>query len=265
MKSYINFDRVFVKGLRRSILKSYGRNNQGLITVRHICRGSKKLYRLIDFRRVLVNIEGLIMSVEYDPNRSSYLSFVLFKNYGLCVYNIMPYGLKLGSKIKTFFKNVKFRKNLQLIGSSFYLSDISLGVHVYNIESKKGFGGNIARAAGTFGIIMRKLYNIENVCIYVGVKLPSGKLIYVQGDCVASIGRVSNFYWKLENINKAGISFYRGKRPAVRGVAMNPVDHPHGGGEGKTSGGRISVSIWGRLTKGFKTRSKKKLIVRNVL
>jgi len=113
---------------------------------------------------------------------------------------------------------------------------------------------------------MRKLYNIENVCIYVGVKLPSGKLIYVQGDCVASIGRVSNFYWKLENINKAGISFYRGKRPAVRGVAMNPVDHPHGGGEGKTSGGRISVSIWGRLTKGFKTRSKKKkLIVRNVL
>jgi len=195
---------------------------------------------------------GIVKNIEYDPNRNSRVALIYYNNIGLFTYILAPDGLKIGNTIKSY-KNINEKINYN-IGDSFYIKDIPLSTRVYNIEMQPGAGGKIAKAAGTKAILIRKYKKIK----FIGIKLPSKQIQYIKENSIASIGVVSNIKYKLIKLLKAGKNRNIGIRPSVRGVAMNPVDHPHGGGEGKTSGGRPSVSKWGKLTKGFKTSKKKK-------
>ena len=225
--------------------KRSGRNNQGRITTRHKGGGHKKQYRRIDFKRLKDGIKAKVETIEYDPNRSSHIALILYED-GERKYIIAPEGLKLGEVIESGSKAPI--KN----GNSLKLGDIPLGTTVSCIEIFPGKGAQIARSAGTSAQILA----IEGR--YTTLRLKSGEVRRILSDCRAMIGPISNPEHSLTSIGKAGAKRWLGVRPTVRGVAMNPVDHPHGGGEGKTSGGRHPVTPWGKSTKGYRTRKRKK-------
>ena len=232
--------------------KSGGRNNNGRITVRHIGGGHKQHYRMIDFKRTKDGIPATIERIEYDPNRSANIALVLYAD-GERRYILAPKGLSAGDKIQSGVDApIK-------AGNTMPLRNTPLGSVIHAIELKPGKGAQIARAAGTYAQLVAK------DGAYVTLRLRSGEMRKVEADCRATLGEIGNSEHMLRSLGKAGASRWRGVRPTVRGVAMNPVDHPHGGGEGKTSGGRHPVSPWGVPTKGYKTRSNKrtdKFIVR---
>ena len=232
--------------------KSGGRNNNGRITVRHIGGGHKQHYRMIDFKRNKDGIPATVERLEYDPNRSANIALVLYAD-GERRYILAPKGLSAGDSIQSGVDApIK-------AGNTMPLRNAPLGSVVHAIELKPGKGAQIARAAGTYAQLVAK------DGAYVTLRLRSGEMRKIESDCRATLGEIGNSEHMLRSLGKAGASRWRGVRPTVRGVAMNPVDHPHGGGEGKTSGGRHPVSPWGVPTKGYKTRSNKrtdKFIVR---
>lgn len=234
-----------LKRLTRPKQRISGRNNKGHLTIRHRGGGHKKLYRVIDFRRDKRDIPAQVASLEYDPNRSARIALLSYAD-GEKRYILAPNGLKAGSTV------VAGEGADILVGNALPLKNIPLGTMVHNIELKKGKGGQIARAAGVAAQLLAK----EG--FYAQLKMPSGETRMVNVDCYATIGQVGNLDHENVSIGKAGRSRWLGKRPTVRGVAMNPIDHPHGGGEGKTSGGRHPVSPWGQPTKGYKTRNNKR-------
>ena len=232
--------------------KSGGRNNNGRITVRHIGGGHKQHYRIIDFKRLKDGIPATIERIEYDPNRSANIALVLYAD-GERRYILAPKGLSAGDKIQSG-ADAPIKA-----GNTMPLRNTPLGSVIHAIELKPGKGAQIARAAGTYAQLVAK------DGAYVTLRLRSGEMRKIEADCRATLGEIGNSEHMLRSLGKAGASRWRGVRPTVRGVAMNPVDHPHGGGEGKTSGGRHPVSPWGVPTKGYKTRSNKrtdKFIVR---
>ena len=222
-----------------------GRNNKGRITSRHIGGGSKHKYRIIDFFRKKKNIIGTIERIEYDPNRTAYIALVGYKDNEKS-YILCPQGLKKGDTIESG-ENVDIKT-----GNSLQLKDIPPGTSLHNVELIPGNGGKLARSAGSS--VTLSGYDGD----FAILKLSSGETRKVSSLCAATIGIVSNPDQKNIKIGKAGRNRWRGKRPQTRGVAMNPVDHPHGGGEGKTSGGRSPVSPWGQSAKGLKTRRPKR-------
>ncbi|MEA5115471.1 MAG: 50S ribosomal protein L2 [Geobacteraceae bacterium] len=232
------------KSLLVTLKKSGGRNSLGRITSRHIGGGHKQKYRIVDFLRSKRDIPARVASVEYDPNRSARIALLVYAD-GEKRYILAPDGLKLGDGILASEK-ADIRP-----GNALPLKAIPLGTIVHNIELKIGKGGQLARSAGTFAQLMSKEGK------YAQVKLPSGEVRMVLQECYATIGQVGNLDHENISLGKAGRTRWLGKRPKVRGVAMNPVDHPHGGGEGRTSGGRHPVTPWGIPTKGYKTRTNK--------
>ncbi|MFK7973360.1 MAG: 50S ribosomal protein L2 [Rickettsiaceae bacterium] len=233
-----------VKQLTKGLKKTGGRNNLGRITSRHIGGGHKKLYRLIDFKRNKFDIEAIVERIEYDPNRTAYIALLKYED-GELAYILAPDKLKEGDKV------VSGASSDIKVGNCLPLKNIPVGTTIHNVEMKVGKGGQIARSAGAAVNLIGKDSG------YAQIKLASGELRVVPLDCVATIGSVSNADKKNTIVGKAGRSRWLGRRPTVRGVAMNPVDHPHGGGEGKTSGGRHPVTPWGKPTKGKKTRKNK--------
>jgi len=232
------------KSLVVTLKKTGGRNSNGRVTSRHIGGGATKRYRIIDFRRDKLEIPAKVASIEYDPNRSARIALLHYLD-GEKRYILAPLELKVGDTIISSAKaDIK-------PGNTLPLRAIPLGTIIHNIEMKLGKGAQLARSAGTFAQLMAKEGK------YAQVKLPSGEVRMVLQDCLATIGQVGNIDHENINIGKAGRSRWLGKRPKVRGVAMNPVDHPHGGGEGRTSGGRHPVTPWGIPTKGYKTRTNK--------
>ncbi|MFT5756379.1 MAG: large subunit ribosomal protein L2 [Alteromonadaceae bacterium] len=232
--------------------KSGGRNNNGRITVRHIGGGHKQHYRIVDFKRNKDGIPAKVERLEYDPNRSANIALVLYAD-GERRYVLAPKGLSAGDSIQSGV-DAPIKP-----GNTLPLRNTPLGSVVHAIELKPGKGAQIARAAGTYAQLVAK------DGAYVTLRLRSGEMRKIESDCRATLGEIGNSEHMLRSLGKAGASRWRGVRPTVRGVAMNPVDHPHGGGEGKTSGGRHPVSPWGVPTKGYKTRSNKrtdKFIVR---
>ncbi|PIR31555.1 MAG: 50S ribosomal protein L2 [Alphaproteobacteria bacterium CG11_big_fil_rev_8_21_14_0_20_44_7] len=234
-----------VKTLTVGKPKSSGRNNAGRITTRHRGGGHKQSYRIIDFKRNKLDVEGTIERLEYDPNRTAFIALVKYSD-GELAYILAPQRLKEGDKV------ISGQKVDVKPGNTMPLQNIPTGTLVHNIEMKQGKGGQLARAAGSYAQLVGKDGG------YAQLKLRSGELRMVRAECLATIGAVSNADHQNEKIGKAGRKRWMGIRPTVRGVVMNPVDHPHGGGEGKTSGGRHPVSPWGLPTKGKKTCSKKK-------
>ena len=238
--------------LTTALRKTGGRNNYGRMTTRHQGGGHKRLYRTIDFKRNKDDIQGRIERIEYDPNRSAHIALVLYQD-GERRYIIAPKKLSVGD-------NILSGEQVSLsTGNSMLLLNIPIGTVVHCIEMKPGKGAQIARSAGSSAQLLAKEGN------YATLRLKSGEVRKVLTSCRATIGEVGHSEHNLRKLGKAGANRWRGVRPTVRGVAMNPVDHPHGGGEGKTSGGRDPVSPWGVPTKGYKTRSNRttnKFIVR---
>lgn len=232
--------------------KSGGRNNNGRITTRHIGGGHKQHYRVVDFKRNKDGIPATIERLEYDPNRTAHIALVCYAD-GERRYIIAPKGIAAGDKIES--GEAAAIKS----GNTLPIRNIPVGSTIHCVELKPGKGAQIARSAGT------SVQLVAREGTYATLRLRSGEMRKVLSDCRATIGEVSNSEHSLRSLGKAGASRWRGVRPTVRGVAMNPVDHPHGGGEGRTSGGRHPVSPWGTPTKGYKTRSNKrtdKMIVR---
>ena len=234
-----------LKRLTRAKLRISGRNNKGHLTIRHRGGGHKRLYRIIDFRRDKREIVAKVASLEYDPNRSAHIALLAYAD-GEKRYILAPEGLAVGSTV------VASDSADILIGNALPLKNIPLGTMIHNIELKKGKGGQMARSAGTAAQLLAKEAG------YAQIKMPSGETRMVHLDCYATIGQVGNLNYENVSIGKAGRTRWLGIRPTVRGVVMNPIDHPHGGGEGKTSGGRHPVSPWGQPTKGYKTRNNKR-------
>ncbi len=232
------------KSLLKPIKKSGGRNNTGKMTMRYMGGGHKKRYRQIDFKRDKDNIEATVKSIEYDPNRSARIALLLYAD-GEKRYIIAPEGLKEGQKV------ISGDKVVPEMGNCLSLANIPLGTDVHNIELKPGKGGMLARSAGSYGTLTSRDGK------YAIIKLPSGESRMVLVTCRATVGSVSNSDHGLEKSGKAGRSRWQGRRPRTRGVAMNPVDHPMGGGEGRASGGHPR-SRTGMPAKGYKTRAKKK-------
>ena len=234
--------------LTTALRKTGGRNNHGRITSRHRGGGHRRRYRIIDFKRNKFDLTAVIESIEYDPNRSPRIALVKYKD-GEKRYIIAPEGLKVGDKIISSKGNqIPFKT-----GNAMPLGRIPEGLLVHNIELKPGKGAQMVRSAGAYARIMATEKGM------VTLKLPSGELRMVSEECIATIGTVGNKSHENVVIGKAGRSRWLGRRPKVRGVAMNPVDHPHGGGEGKSSGGRHPVSPWGVPAKGYRTRKKNKV------
>ena len=233
------------KALLAPLPKKGGRNSYGRITVRHRGGGARRKYRIIDFKRDKDGVAGKVASIEYDPNRSAYIALIFYKD-GDKRYILAPNGLKTGDEIVSgAASDIK-------LGNCLPLTNIPVGTVIHNIELKPGAGAQIVRSAGSSAQLMAK----EGA--YAQVRLPSGEVRMIRINCRASIGQVSNFENENLNIGKAGRKRWLGRRPKVRGVVMNPVDHPHGGGEGKSPIGRPGpVTPWGRPTLGYKTRSKK--------
>lgn len=234
------------KSLLAPLHKKAGRNNQGKITTRHQGGGHKRQYRLIDFKRNKDGIPGRVATIEYDPNRSANIALINYAD-GEKRYIIAPKGLKVGDVIESGPK-ADIR-----VGNALPLENIPVGTVIHNIELKPGRGGQLVRAAGTVAQLLGKEEQ------YVSIRLSSGEVRKVEKICRATVGSVGNEDYELIKIGKAGRSRWLGKRPSVRGVVMNPNDHPHGGGEGRAPIGRKSpLSPWGKPTLGYKTRKKKK-------
>ncbi len=233
-----------VKSLTEGLHSKGGRNNQGRITMRHRGGGHKRSYRMIDFKRRKWDMEAVILRLEYDPNRSAFIALIEYTD-GEKNYILAPQRVSEGDKVVAGEKvDVK-------PGNAMPLYSVPVGSIVHNVEMKPGKGGQIARAAGGYVQVTGRDRG------YVLLRLASGEQRYVRSDCMATIGAVSNPDNQNQKLAKAGRSRWLGRRPSVRGVAMNPVDHPHGGGEGRTSGGRHPVTPWGKPTKGKRTRSNK--------
>jgi len=233
------------RSLISTLAKSGGRNTTGKITVRHIGGGHKRKYRLIDFLRDKREIVAKVASLEYDPNRTAYIALLNYAD-GEKRYILAPLGLSVGDKVlASDTADIKPANNLRLAA-------IPVGTVIHNIEVEPGRGGRLARSAGNFAQLMAKEGE------YCQVKMPSGEMRLVHSNCRASIGQLSNQEHENLKIGKAGRARWLGIRPTNRGVSMNPIDHPHGGGEGKTGEGRHPVDPWGNLTKGYRTRNNKR-------
>ena len=240
------------KSLLRRAKKKGGRNNQGVITARHRGGGHKRMYRIIDFRRVKDGVTAKVDSVQYDPNRSARIALLHYTD-GTKTYILAPEGLKAGDTVENGVDAPA------KTGNCLPLKNIPLGMAVHNIELRPGRGGTFCRSAGTFATLMAREAG------WAQLQMPSGEVRRVPAACRASIGKIGNSEHSSVRLGKAGRKRWLGRRPHVRGTAMNPIDHPHGGGEGRTSGGRHPVTPWGKPTKGKRTRSNKKtdrLIVR---
>jgi large subunit ribosomal protein L2 len=225
--------------------KTGGRNNQGRITTRHIGGGHKQHYRVIDFKRNKIDIPAVVERIEYDPNRTANIALLLFRD-GERKYIIAPSSIEVGQEILSS-ETVPVKP-----GNCMPLRNMPLGTTIHCVELKPGKGAQLARSAGTSAQLVAK------DGAHVTVRLRSGEMRKILSDCKGVVGEVSNSEHNLISLGKAGASRHRGIRPTVRGVAMNPVDHPHGGGEGRTSGGRHPVSPWGTPAKGYKTRKNKR-------
>ena len=233
------------KSLTKALRKSGGRNNTGRITIRRRGGGHKRRYRLIDFKRDKYDIPGKVMTVEYDPNRSANISLINYAD-GEKRYILSPVGLKVDDPV------ISGEKVPLKVGNCLSLKNIPAGIFVHNIELIPGKGGQLVRSAGAAAQVMA---HDGGLCT---LKLPSGEIRMVSERCLATIGQVGNRTHEQIVSGKAGRTRWLGRRPKVRGVAMNPVDHPMGGGEGKSSGGRHPTTPWGKPTKGYKTRKKNK-------
>ncbi|MBB4085996.1 50S ribosomal protein L2 [Sphingomonas carotinifaciens] len=247
-----------VKSLTEGKRKTGGRNNKGHVTSRGIAGGHKQRYRYVDFKRRRWDVEGTVERIEYDPNRTAFIALV---NYGTddagkadVAYIIAPQRLGVGDKV------IAGKKTDVKPGNAMELGQMPVGTIVHNVEMKPGKGGQIARSAGTYVQVVGRDRGM------VIVRLNSGEQRYIRGECMATVGAVSNPDNANQNLAKAGRNRWLGRRPLTRGVAKNPVDHPHGGGEGRTSGGRHPVTPWGKPTKGARTRHNKatdKMIIRS--
>jgi large subunit ribosomal protein L2 len=233
------------KSLLEPTKRSGGRNVYGRITARNRGGGHKRRYRRIDFRRDKLGVPAKVAGIEYDPNRSAFIALLHYAD-GEKRYILWPKGLKVGDEISSSTERTDIRP-----GNAMPLEFIPLGTHVHNVEMKIGHGGQIVRSAGTYAQLMAKEAG------YATLKLPSGEMRRINLRCRATVGEVGNEQHENESWGKAGKTRWKGKRPRVRGVAMNPVDHPMGGGEGRSSGGRHPCSPWGWPTKGYRTRKKK--------
>lgn len=232
------------KGLVQPLQRSGGRNNYGRVTARHIGGGHKRKYRVIDFKRDKVNIPAKVAAIEYDPNRSANIALLFYAD-GEKRYIISPQGIKVGDVVEAGEKvDIK-------IGNCLPMANIPLGSIIHNVEMRIGKGAQMVRSAGSAAQLMAKEGE------HVLVKLPSGEVRRFHRQCRACIGQIGNIEHESEKVGKAGRNRWKGNRPKVRGVAMNPHDHPMGGGEGKSSGGRHPCTPWGIPTKGYKTRKKK--------
>src|SRR2546428_10002259 len=233
------------KPLVEPLHQSGGRNNQGELTSWWRGGGHKRMYRIIDFKRDKRDLPATVSTIEYDPNRSARIALLTYAD-GEKRYMLQPIGLKVGDTV------VAGQNGDILPGNALPLKNIPLGTLVHNVELRPGKGGQIARSAGSAVQVVAKEAE------YASVKMPSGEIRKINMECFATIGQVGNLDHENVSIGKAGRTRWLGIRPTVRGVAMNPIDHPHGGGEGKTSGGRHPVSPWGLPTKGYKTRNSKR-------
>jgi large subunit ribosomal protein L2 len=233
------------KALTEGLRGHGGRNNLGRITARRRGGGHKRRYRIVDFKRTKFDVSATVERLEYDPNRSAFIALIRYED-GEVSYILAPQRLAVGDTVAAG-RNVDVRP-----GNALPLQNIPVGTIVHNVEMKKGKGGQIARAAGTYAQLIGKDQG------YAQLRLNSGELRMVRAECMATVGAVSNPDQQNIKIGKAGRSRWLGKRPSVRGVAMNPIDHPHGGGEGKSSGGRHPVTPWGKPTKGKRTRNNKR-------
>jgi large subunit ribosomal protein L2 len=233
-----------VKGLTKGLTKHGGRNNRGRMTARHIGGGHKRKYRVVDFKRRRFDEPATVERLEYDPNRTAFIALIRYEDDTLA-YILAPQRLKAGDTVVS-----GERVDVQP-GNAMPMQNIPVGTILHNVEMKQGKGGQIARAGGASVQLVGKDAG------YALLKLTSGEVRRIHGNCMATIGSVSNPDHKNVTLAKAGRKRWMGKRPSVRGVAMNPVDHPHGGGEGRSSGGRHPVTPWGKPTKGKRTRRKK--------
>ncbi len=221
-----------------------GRNNRGRLTIWHRGGGHKRMYRVVDFKRDKTGVPARVATIEYDPNRSAFLSLLHYAD-GEKRYILYPFGLKVGDKV------VSGPDADIVVGNALPLKNIPAGTMIHNIELRPGKGGQLVRSAGGAAQLLAKEGD------YAQVRLPSGEVRKVHMECIATVGQVGNLDHENISLGKAGRKRWRGIRPTVRGVAMNPVDHPLGGGEGKTSGGRNPVTPWGQPTRGYKTRQNK--------
>ena len=242
-----------VKALTEGLTKSGGRNNKGRITSRRRGGGHKRTYRKIDFKRTKFDVAATVERLEYDPNRSAFIALIKYED-GELSYILAPQRLAPGDQVIAGEKvDVK-------PGNTMPMTNMPVGTIIHNVEMKVGKGGQIARSAGTYAQLIGRDRG------YAQIRLSSGEVRMVRAECLATVGAVSNPDNQNTKLAKAGRNRWLGKRPSVRGVAMNPVDHPHGGGEGRTSGGRHPVTPWGKPTKGKRTRSNKassRLIIRS--
>jgi len=249
--SVLTFEEITKDEPEKSLLvplkKKGGRNNLGRITTRHKGGGHKRRYRLIDFKRDKFDVPGKVAAIEYDPNRSVRIALVNYAD-GEKRYMLAPLGLKVGDTVISTKRPDTEIKD----GNALPLRYIPVGTFIHNVELKIGKGGQVARSAGTYAQLLAKEGD------YAHVKMPSGEVRLIHLSCMATIGQLGNLDHENINIGKAGRSRCLGIRPTVRGTAMNPVDHPHGGGEGRSKGGRHPCSPWGQLAKGFKTRKNKR-------
>ncbi len=234
-----------VKSLTEGLTKTGGRNNTGRITTRHIGGGHARRYRLIDFKRRKFGMEATVERLEYDPNRTAFIALITYKD-GTKSYILAPQRLTKGDVVVSG-ERVDVKP-----GNAMLIKNIPVGTIIHNVEMKPGKGGQLARSAGAYvQLVARESGTVQ-------IKLGSGEVRRVPQECMATIGAVSNADHMNEQMGKAGRNRWKGVRPSVRGVVMNPVDHPHGGGEGKSSGGRHPVTPWGKGTKGTKTRNNKR-------
>ena len=234
-----------LKSLTEGLRKHGGRNNTGRITARRRGGGHKRRYRIVDFRRLKFDAPATVERLEYDPNRTAFIALIRYED-GEQTYILAPQRLRVGDVVVSG-KHVDIRP-----GNALPMANIPVGTIIHNVEMKIGKGGQIARSAGTYAQLIGKDQG------YAQLRLSSGELRMVRAECMATVGAVSNPDQANIKLGKAGRNRWLGKRPSVRGVAMNPVDHPHGGGEGRTSGGRHPVTPWGKPTKGKKTRNNKR-------
>jgi len=248
-KTTLVFDEITTdkseKSLTKGLHRKAGRDAFGRISVRRRGGGHKRAYRIIDFKRNKFDIPGTVKTIEYDPNRSANIALVFYAD-GEKRYILAPKGLKVGARVLSG-ANVPLE-----VGNALPLKNIPLGLTVHNVEIQLGKGGQLVRSAGLGATIVAKEGD------YVTLRLPSGEMRMIFGECLATLGDIGNGDHMNVTLGKAGRNRWLGKRPKVRGVAMNPVDHPHGGGEGKTAAGRHPVTPWGLPTKGYKTRKKNK-------
>lgn len=239
-----------LKNLTFGLKNKGGRNSFGRICSFKKGNRSKRKYRIIDFTRLVFNESAIIRRIEYDPNRTAHIALICYKS-GLLSYIISVEGLSVGDEVLNYSKSSDLDMNFSN-GNKFYLKDLPIGSIINNIELVENKGAQIARSAGTFCVLLNKFFLSNKE--YALVRLSSGTEYLISINCTAVLGMVSNFKHRLKNLRKAGTSRNKGIRPTVRGVAMNPIDHPHGGGEGRKSGRRAAMSPWGKITRGVFTR-----------